>query len=245
MNAAFIVGLVALLIICGNCRREVTSSTLQGALQFLMTSTINKRQSISVGTCNQNQLEDIFANYPEDCAAELSALDLSSILGADPAAIIAAYRIICQARCGNPIVTFYDRCGLSQFTHIARGFCTRNDAGRLCYEQFRIIISDQTQVISNCSFQSSNCTIDCQDALATFGSNSRCCINIFNTTLFTNSTPVALQNNLWSGCGVDTPGFCNLERSTLSSTPQSSAEAPKFVKLLFLLTLVAMAMSLL
>ena len=121
-----------------------------------------------------------------------------------------------------------------------------NNAGRFCYEQFGSIITDVTRVAFNCT-SNSNCTTTCQNALTTFGSNSGCCINIFNIMTLTNISPfTALQNSLWSRCGVNTPGFCNLEASTLGSTEApttpSSAGVPKFVKALFLLTLIVMAM---
>ena len=243
MNAALIVGLAALLISCGHCRPQVTSSALQGALEavkFLTMSSIQKRQSgITFGNCDQNELTNIFQNYPRDCLSALSNLDLRGIQNANIDAITAAYRIICQPRCGNPIITFYNRCGFSQFTGIVRGLCSSNSAGTSCYEEFGSIVSDGTQVTSNCNFQSSTCTAACQNALTNYG-RSGCCINVFNTTSLTGSTPAGFQNSLWSGCGVSTPEFCNLATSSLSS-----ADAPKTLKVLFMLTLVAMAMLLL
>ena len=108
------------------------------------------------------------------------------------------------------------------------------------------VITDVTRAASNCT-SNSNCTTTCQNALTTIGSNSGCCINIFNITTLTNISPfTALQNSLWSRCGVDTLGFCNLEASTLGSTEAlttpSSAETPKFVQALFLLTSIVIAM---
>ena len=243
MNAAVIVGLAALLISCGHCRPQVTATALQGALEavkFLTMSSIQKRQSgITFGNCNQNELANIFQNYPQDCVSALRNLDLSNILNANTDAITATYRIICQPRCGNPIITFYNRCGFSQFTGIVRGLCSRNSAGTSCYQEFGNIASDETQVISNCNFQSSTCTAACQNALTNYG-RSGCCINVLNTTSLTGSTPAGFQNSLWSGCGVNTPEFCDLETSSLSS-----ADAPKIIKVSFMLTLVAMAMLLL
>ena len=174
-----------------------------------------------------------------DCLSALRNLDLRGIQNANIAAITAAYRIICQPRCGNPIITFYNRCGFSQFTGIVRGLCSQNSAGTSCYEQFGSIVSDENQVTSNCNFQSSTCTAACQNALTNYG-RSGCCINVFNTTSLTGSTPARFQNSLWSGCGVNTPEFCNLETSSLSS-----ADAPKIIKVFFMLTLFAMAMLLL
>ena len=244
MNAALILGLSVLLIPGGHCRPQVTFSALQGALeavQFLTTSSISKRQTGTLGTCTFNDYGEFLANYPRDCAAEINVLlaNLQS-QNAVSTALNAAFRLLCEPRCGNPFIAFYRRCGVSQYINFARALCARNDANRLCYEQFSSITSDQTQVTLSCTdFQlSTACSSECQIALRTYRSNSGCCINIFNATIF--GTNRALENNLWSGCSVDTPGFCNLETSTLSS-----AEALRSVKAIFLLTSAVMAMLLL
>ena len=209
-----------------------------------MTSSIDKHQTIpAYATCITNGLQDFLANYPQDCASEIATATSSIIRSGslDQAVYTAAYRLICQPRCGNPIIAYYRQCNTPQdIIDSMRALCTRNDANVLCYEQVSTIISDLTQVASNC-ISPSTCTAGCQNALTTSERNSGCCINIYNITVATGISPfTALQNNLWSGCGVDTPGFCNLERSTLSS-----AGGPTFVKALFLLTLAVMAMLLL
>ena len=247
MYAAVIIGLTVLLIPSGHCRPRETSSPFQGAIevaQFLTTSTVHKRQNIAIGTCDVNQVQDIFANYPQDCVSALGNLDLSGILNGNPTALIEAFRIICQPRCGNPILTFYSQCGLSQFVGPLRGFCSRNADGTFCYEDFVRVLSDASQVESSCNLISStNCSMACQNSLNTFVTNSGCCINVLNNTATSASssqTLAALSNSLWSRCGVNTPGFCNADTSTLSS-----AETPYFVKALMLLTLVVMAILLL
>jgi len=248
MYAAVIVGLVVLLISGGHCRPQKTSSALLGALeavQFLTTSSIHKRQTTvpAYATCLANNLQDFIASYPQDCASEINAATSSIASNSSPVqdAITAAYRLICQPRCGDPLIAYYRQCNTPQnIIDAQRAFCTRNDANVLCYEQVGSIITDLTRVASNC-ISPPNCTAGCQNALTTSARNSGCCINIYNTTLTTSISPfTALQNNLWSRCDVDTPGFCNLERSTLSS-----AGGPVFVKVLFLLTLTVMAVLLL
>ena len=246
MYAAVIIGLAVLLIPGGHCGLRETSSPFQGAVevaQFLTTSTVHKRQNIRIGTCDTNQLQNIFANYPRDCVSSLTNLDLTGILNLNPTALTEAYRIICQPRCGNPIVTFYSQCGLSQLTGILRGFCSRNADGTFCYEDFVRVLPDASQVASSCNlFSSTTCSTACQNALNTYVTNSGCCINVLNNTVFSASgtTLNTLSNNLWSRCGVNTPGFCNAETSSLSS-----AGAPYLVKTLMLLTLVVMAILLL
>jgi len=252
MNVVVIslVGLSVLFMSGGHCQPEMTSSALQGALeevQFLTTNAMNKRQiTPAVAMCVPN-LQDFRTNYPQDCATELTTV-LTAIQTLNISAITAAYRVVCEPRCGNPAIRFYNQCNASQdVINRLRGFCTRNNAGRLCYEQLSSMFTDITQAGFDCAPTDSNCTTACRNALTTFGNNSGCCINTLNITALSRRFPfTALQNSLWSRCGVDTPGFCNLEASTLSSTvaptTQSSAKAPKFVKALFLLTLVVMAM---
>ena len=248
MNVAVIVFLTVLLVPGGHFRQQVTSSALQGALeavQFLSTSSVTtKRQTQIFGTCSRNQVANIFANYPLDCAAQLSNLDVSAIVDQNAGALTAAYRIICQPRCGNPIITFYSRCGFSQYIGITRGVCTRNDAGMFCYEEFNTLLPNEQQVITQCGIPRSSfqvCTTGCQNALITWRSENGCCINILNSTVFSapgsTNAIATLSNNLWSSCRVGTPGFCNLQMSSLSF-----AQAPTFVKVLLLLTLIVTTM---
>ena len=246
MHAAVVIGLVALLISGGHCRPQKTSPALLGALeavQFLTTSSIEKRQTTvpAYTTCITNGLQNFLATYPQDCASQFSAaLGLTTGGSVNQDAIIATYRLICQPRCGDPFIEFYNRCNAPRdLIDSVRGACARNSAGRLCYELFGNLLTDLTRVSTNCNMQSTTaCSSECQNALSTFGSNSGCCINIINTTTFNSiSSFSTFQYNLWSGCGVNTPGFCNLETSSLSS-----AKVPIFVKTFFLLTLIVMAM---
>ena len=152
MDVAVIVFLTVLLISGGHCRPQVTSSVLQGALeavQFLSTSSVTKRQTQIYGTCSRSQVANIFENYPLDCAAQLSNLDLSGLVNQNAGALT-AYRTICQPRCGNPFITFYSQCGYSQYIGILRGICTRNDAGMFCYEEFNTLLPNEQRVVTQC-----------------------------------------------------------------------------------------------
>ena len=248
MDAAVIVFLTVLLIPGGHCRPQATSSALQGALeavQFLSTSSVTKRQTQIFGTCSRSQVANIFENYPLDCAAQLSNLDVSDIVGENAGTLTAAYRVICQPRCGNPIITFYSRCGYSQYIGITRGVCTRNDAGMFCYEEFNTLLSNEQRVVTQCGIPRSSfqvCTTGCRNALITWRCVNGCCINVLNSTVFSASgrTYATLSNNLWSSCRVGTPGFCNLQMSSLNF-----AQAPNFLKVLLVLTFIVTAMLLL
>ena len=242
MMHAAVIGLLALLLIpSGHCRPQVTSSSFEDVLEavpFLTTGSINKRQIL--GTCSRSQAANILADYPQDCLSQFRNLDVSNIMNEDAARLTARYRIICQPRCGNPILTFYNRCGLSRYGHAARGICTRNDAGRFCYEEFDTLLPNDRRVVSECiSRRSFVCSTSCRNALVTLRRDNGCCINILNSTLFSGSgnTYSTTSYNLWSSCGVGTPGFCSLQTSSLSS-----AKSTTFVKVFLLLTFVVMAL---
>ena len=97
MYAAVVVGLVVLLISGGHCRPQKISPALLGALeavQFLTTSSINKRQTTipAYTTCIKNGLQNFSANYPQDCGSEFSAaLGLTSGGSLNQDALTAAY----------------------------------------------------------------------------------------------------------------------------------------------------------
>ena len=239
MNAAVVAGLVALFIPGCHCQPQVTSSSSALETVQFQGSSINKRQEMFL-ECLTNNLQDFLASVPQDCRSQISAVfGFRGALNTAAAAatFTEAYWVICEPRCGNSLIAYYNRCNTPQeAVDFVRGFCTRNNANRLCYQQLSTMTFDWTQVIYNCSSQSStNCTTDCQNALNTFASNSGCCINIYNTTLIGIPPDPRLQDSLWSTCGINTPGFCNLETSTLNSTEapttQSSAiEYPNLLK---------------
>lgn len=239
MKATVVVLFLAAQVLCGNCRPQTTHSDLHPleTLQVLVTGSVNKRQ-VTFGTCTTDELQQIFANYPQDCLSELSMLDLSAVLNQHVPTLIAGYRIICDPRCGNPAISFYNRCGFSVYSSVLRSLCSRNNDGRICYEDFGTLIPDYSRVNTNCIPHVSTCTSSCQSSLTTLRNNNECCLNIFNNTVFSSNSVVfpVLENDLWSDCGVITPGFCDLQTSSLSA-----AEGVYFVKVLSLLTLVVTA----
>ena len=236
MNAAVIAGLVALFIPGCHCQPQVTSSSSALETVQFQASSINKRQEMWPA-CITNNLKDFLPSIPQDCKSQISAVfGFRGALNTPAAAatFTEAYRVICEPRCGNSLIAYYNRCNTPQeAVDFVRGFCTRINANRLCYQQLNTMSSDWTQAMSNCN-SSTNCTTDCQNALNTFASNSGCCINIYNTTLIGIPPDFRLQDSLWSTCGVNTPGFCNLEASTLNST-----EAPTTPSFLWILVVMA------
>ena len=185
MNAAVIAGLVALFVPGCHCQPQVTSSSSALETIQFQASSINKRQEMWPACSNSWQ--DILASIPQDCRSQISP---SSANTSAAAALTEAYRVLCEPRCGNSLIVYYNRCNTPQETvDFSRGLCTRNNANRLCYQQLNTMLSDWTQAISDCN-SSTNCTTDCRNALNTFASNSGCCINIYNTTLTINGRSI-------------------------------------------------------
>ena len=223
-NASVVTFILAVLLIsCSYCQ----SSAFQGNLRGL------KRQiGGNFGTCSLSDFQQFDANSPQDCATEFSPLDFVQNISLlqNQGVITAFYKISCQPICRSLLTAFLNRCNLSQFTDAVRTACSRNNVGALCYEQFSNSIRYQFQLIWNCSRRSSICTPSCQNALTAYGNNYGCCVNAVNYIAI-----ATLGYNLWSDCGVVIPQNCELE---ISTPPRNLAEAPKFVKVFFLLTLV-------
>lgn len=182
---------------------------------------------------------------------------LSDFLDQFSAGIGTISEIICRPRCGNPYITSYSRCGLPEVANMFRALCTRNEAGQLCFERADNILFDDFRVQSSCiNSRVSSCTTNCRRALEAIRGSSGCCLNVYNTSSLrstvdginmiygsiVNITSSIVHYDLWSSCNVTTPGFCNLEESTLAA---SSAEILHFTEVLILLTSIAVMVALL
>lgn len=240
MNAAVITLVLCaqvVLIPCGLCRPQVTSSDLLhslGTSQALQPSrSVQKRQ-----TACENATQRFTQNYPQECMPQFGMqLSFSLLLDQDASTLTTAFMAICQQTCVTHFLHFFSQCQLSLQAEALIGLCAQNTDGRSCYEDFSQLIPDVNEIRWNCTADpsSSTCTPSCRNALLTSVRNG-CCVNVFNSSVFSpNSMNLpAYEYDLWSGCNVTTPGFC--------LTP-GAAEATDSVKiLLFLLTLTAMAM---
>jgi len=120
-----------------------------------------------------------------------------------------------------------------------RGLCAKNN-GKSCYEDFSQLIPDVNEIRWNWTAGCFTCTPSCWNALRTSVRNG-CCVNVFNSSVFSPNAMnlPAYEYNLWSGCSVTTPGFCSPNPPKPRPT---NSEATNSVKILFLLTLTAMAM---
>ena len=240
MNAAAITLVLCaqvVLIPCGLCRPQVTSSDLLhslGTSQALRPSrSFQKRQ-----TACENATQRFIQNYPQECMPQFGMqLSFSLLLDQDGSTLTTAFRAICQHICVTHFLHFFTQCQLSLQAEALMGLCAQNTDGRSCYEDFSQLIPDVNEIRWNCTADpsSSTCTPSCQNAIRTSVRNG-CCVNVFNSSVFSpNSMNLpAYEYDLWSGCNVTTPGFC--------LTRTDAAEATNSAKILFLLTLTAMAM---
>lgn len=216
-------------------------------LRLATRSVIQPRQAV-FGTCT---IDDVLAfslsgAVPTDCNEDLIAVagdDLfgengffTDVLNLNPATVTAVYRILCQPRCGNPLVRFVSECGLNANADAARYLCSTNGAGSRCYEGFNPLLPDANAVVSSCLPASASCSFFCENALTTLRVDSGCCVNFFNDSTVFATEPLllsALEYDLWDNCDVATPDFCNLDTSTLSGAMAVTLSKILFVGLLF------------
>ena len=229
----FVVCAHALLIPCGLCRPQVTSSDLLhslGTSRVLRPSrSVKKRQ-----TACQNASQQFTQNCPKDCLTHFGLqLSFSVILDQYGAALTTAFSTICKQRCVTYFLDFFDQCKLALQAEALKRLCAKNTYGTSCYEDFSQLIPDVNELRWNCTGSNSTCKPICRSALRRSVRNG-CCVNAFNSSVFSSNTMdiAAYEYDLWSDCGVPSPGFCSTD----------AAEATYFVKIVFLLTLTAMAM---
>ena len=284
--AAIISVAVVFIVSSGHCEMQVAFSEhdvdAKTLPDFLNVKAIEKRQVY--GTCTRTELaEKISSSFPQDCTSEIqnttdaiinqsltTGLNGTAALGQVSDRIAAISEIYCRPRCGNPFVTSYIQCGLPEVSDFWRGLCTKNSNDVLCYEILGNILVGEilVQIHCNGSRDRTGCPANCRSALRNIGRYSGCCLNVLNTTysrsaletvnmLYGLNVTSSIQYDLWSWCGVATPGYCNLERSTLqaisttaattqssaetlnlttAATTQSSAETLNLTKVLILLT---------
>ena len=208
-------------------KSPLSGATLHAHTNFVARS-VEPRQAV-FGTCTLEELVDLSRAVPQDCNDDIAAItggDLSGlfddILNRNPATLTAIYRVFCQPRCGNPILQTFLSCSLNPIADAARYLCSTNAAGSQCFELFDPLLADANQAAPSCSRSVStfSCSFSCSSALTTLRDNSGCCVNFLNNSavLVTQSSVLStLEFELWERCSVITPGFCNLETSSISS----------------------------
>ena len=124
--------------------------------------------------------------------------------------------LICDG-IGSELIDTYKGCGRKGAALELTQLCGVNEKGTACFE---LQFSDNTDyllsVYTSCFkyFSSGVCTESCRRDLVRFRSKYGCCVNVYNGTAFGESSQllgsIVTQYDLWSRCGVDSPGMCTL-----------------------------------
>ena len=188
-----------------------TESLLKAASQ-LTEHSINPRQT----NCDVSQL----VNYPADCLEAVSTFGTSGVVPA----------LLCEPRCGQPLINFYLTCGLDFVVPTFVQSCGTNAMGQRCgTDMVRMAINTTSMdIISNCAatiVSGSNCTSDCRNTLTNTRQSLGCCIQLLNTTAITpNFINPAIDPQLWEQrCGVDLPAACPSSLSPTSTDEDTAA----------------------
>ena len=191
-----------------------TESLLNAASQ-LAEHSINPRQT----NCDVSQL----ANYPSDCLEAVSTFGTSGTSGVVPA-------VLCEPRCGQPLINFYFTCGLDFVVPTFVQNCGTNANGQRCGTDVVQMAINRTSmdIGSNCAGTivfGINCTSDCRNTLTNARQSLSCCIQLLNTTAITpNFINPAIDPQLWEErCGVDLPAACPSSLSPTSTDEDTAA----------------------
>ena len=183
-----------------------------------------KRQDNFFGVCTQEEYYEWFYNkYPPNCRFLMENLQFEQV----------RYLVYCDEECGDPYLNYLKSCEeegeeSSEESSVSyyEDLCHENSNGVPCAYYF--LAQEKLQpayyVEMNCNMEfgdagNSNCSFDCFIALHQFKNQLGCCVNnIYNHT----ETNMVADFNLWSKCGVSTPGHCSdkgvLIRSSMAVT---------------------------
>ena len=193
--------------------------------------------------CTQQQIDNIFEDYPSDCNNALqTTINISSV---QP-----VYRTLCLPRCNQALVQFFSDCSTEGFFELFFHVCAINSDNNRCYDIFETLLNDSFIVNAACPSNRSSCPSTCRDSILTFRQNSECCVNLYNNSarfpIFPNFSFTADDYSLWAGCSVETPGFCtdssvNRPGPTSSPTCSGTSSTQKTLSKLFAVGLVLLA----
>ena len=139
------------LVLCHTMAFGNTESLLKAASQ-LTEHSVNPRQT----NCDLSHLQ----NYPSDCQEAVNTFATSGTSGMIPA-------VLCEPRCGQPLVDFYITCGLDFVVPTFVQGCGTNAIGQRYGTDVVVMAINRTsmEISSNCPGTivfGSNCTTDCQ-----------------------------------------------------------------------------------
>ena len=156
--------------------------------------------------CNINSIQ----NYPSDCREVLNGINSNSAM-------------ICEPRCGQPIVNFYIRCGSAGTATAFVRRCGTNSMGTRCMDRSvdTALTTRSNEIGMACRgtiLSGDECTTECRNTITNVRQSLGCCLNLMDTTAITNIVNRVYNRQLWEQqCGVDLPPECpsSLSASTV------------------------------
>ena len=190
----------------------------------------------NISTSNYWTNGDLWAacsvNSPDFCRNSTLTLTLRNVTANRNCSEIYSHMpLYCNAQYFKPLLDIYKQCRnpvYEMFTIL----CGLNENNQLCV-QFQNSSLQLVTIQSQCHDYVHGCTHSCHTAINTFKTTLGCCVNIYNASQYNyeyynitireyNGTDPT-DPDLWSACGIPTPGFCP---STLLSDLPSTTRVP-------------------
>ena len=119
---------------------------------------------------------------------------------------------------GDKLLQIYEECGDTESANQLRQRCGFNSKSRFCGTilNFSASLTDTIFAVYNKCYNflsSGQCATACREALEDLKETYGCCVNSLNSTSQSRQGEIGVfvtSYELWSACGVESPGFCNL-----------------------------------
>ena len=181
----------------------------RGTAHKLLQHIVGKRQ-VNIGCLNE-KLQDLYSDNDflaqcQTAAYDGADLDLSSLVY--QSTINTIFQQFCEPECGNPILEALADCGAEDYIiDFYVGLCGTNADGDSCYEGFvtaTSFVQRETVCVANYDqYGSCSCSSDLSSVVEQLG----CCVNVYND-YYMNFVEFDVDE-LYDGCGVETPRDCN------------------------------------
>ena len=149
---------------------------------------------------------------PNDCSSTLRYVqNQSGIVCSQQERTYRLNRLSCNPDYITPFINILRDCRLEEAARARINRCGVNRYERFCFEVEANASQLAGEVWNRCSFSSGTCPVFCKSALNRYRTGVDCCFNnLYNNTLTSTSLSDFRTTNrqLWSLCGVSSPGFC-------------------------------------
>ena len=219
MKTPALVLVVTLFLICGQSQPANTKSdahpvAIQAVQYIKLLHTRITRQTdeeLSFGSCSVSDLQEFGRNYPLDCSQTFASVGFSGLSTGDSSGFGVFSSILCNARCGQPIVDIFANCGFEEIAEIIAYSCNTNANGIACGRLLNSSIFAVSAAEQACSSFTTVCPTDCQNGLRNIQNAVGCCGNFTRLRLpqFPAGFDFSVANStLWDLCDITTPDPC-------------------------------------